>query len=87
MNANSAVLESGMVTLINIDPPKNKWRFYSVDIARNLFGDWSIMREWGRIGSPGRIAVESFATEEEARRAEQQIIRTRTRHGYSQVSA
>jgi hypothetical protein len=36
------------------------------------------MREWGRIGSPG------FATEEEARRAEQQIIRTCTRRGYSQ---
>jgi len=26
------------------------------------------LREWGRIGSPGRIAVESFATQEEARR-------------------
>ena len=50
------MIKSGMVTLINIDPSKNKWRFYSVQLARNLFGDWSIMREWGRIGSPGRIA-------------------------------
>ncbi len=44
------------------------------------------MREWGRLGSPG-IAVESFATEEEAQQAEQQIIRTRTRHGDSQAEA
>jgi predicted DNA-binding WGR domain protein len=71
-----------MVSLRNIDPPKNRWRFYSVEIGRTLFGDWSITREWGRIGSPGRIAVESFATEEEARRAEQRTIRLRTRRGY-----
>jgi predicted DNA-binding WGR domain protein len=60
-----------MVTLRNIDPANNRWRFYSVAIGRTLFGDLSITREWGRIGSPGRIAVESFASEEEARRGEQ----------------
>ena len=76
-----------MVTLRNIDPANNRWRFYSVAIGRTLFGDLSITREWGRIGSPGRIAVESFASEEEARRAEQQTIRLRARHGYSQVPA
>jgi predicted DNA-binding WGR domain protein len=76
-----------MVTMTNIDPAKNKWRFYTVLIGRNLFGDWSITREYGRIGSPGRIAVESFATEQEARQAEQKRIRLRLRHGYSQVAA
>jgi predicted DNA-binding WGR domain protein len=76
-----------MVTLRNIDPAENRWRFYSVVIARALFGYWSITREWCRIGSPGGIAVESFASEEEARRSQQQTIRLRTRHGYSLVSA
>lgn len=76
-----------MVSLRNIDPAKNRWRFYSVEIGRTLFGDWSLTREYGRIGSPGRIAVESFPTEEEARRGQQQTIRLRTRHGYSLVSA
>jgi predicted DNA-binding WGR domain protein len=80
------MIESSMVTLTNIDPRKNMRRFYSVQIVRTLFGEWSIMREWGRIGSPGRVAVESFATEAEARRAKQQTIRTRSRHGYRQVS-
>jgi predicted DNA-binding WGR domain protein len=50
-------------------------------------GDRPATREWGRLGSPGRIAAESFAGEEEARRAEQQAIRLPARHGYSQVSA
>ena len=72
-----------MVTLRNIDPAHKRWRFYSVAIGRTLFGDLSITREWGHIGSPGRIAVESFASEEEARRGEQQTIRLRARHGYS----
>jgi hypothetical protein len=36
---------------------------------------------------PAVVAVESFATEEEARRAEQQTIRIRARHGYSQAEA
>jgi predicted DNA-binding WGR domain protein len=76
-----------MMTLTNIDPTKNRWRFYSVQIGRTLFGDWSLTREYGRIGSPGRVSLESFATEEEARRAEQQAIRLRVRHGYFQISA
>jgi predicted DNA-binding WGR domain protein len=76
-----------MVTPRNIEPAKNRWRFYSVAIGRTLFRYWSITSEWCRIGSPGRIAVESFASEEEARRGQQQTIRLRTRHGYSLVSA
>jgi predicted DNA-binding WGR domain protein len=71
--------------LTNIDPTKNMRRFYCVQIVPTLFGEWSIMREWGRIGSPGRVTVESFASEDEARRAERQTIGTRSRHGYRQV--
>ena len=82
-----AVIESGMVTLTNIDPIKNMHRFYGVQIVRTLFGEWSVMRGWGRIGSPGRVTLESFSSEEEAQRAECITIRTRARHGYSRVSA
>ncbi len=76
-----------MATLTNIDPSKNMHRFYSVQIMPTLFGEWSIMREWGRVGSPGRVTVESFGSEDEARRAERASLRIRERHGYSQVSA
>ena len=73
--------------MTNIDPTKNKWRFYSAQLGRTLLGDWSLTREYGRIVSPGRTTIESFASEEEARRAEGETIRLRIRHGYSQVSA
>jgi predicted DNA-binding WGR domain protein len=82
LNADSAVIESGMVKLTNIDPSKNMRRFYSVQIGRTLFGEWSLMREWGRIGSPGRVTLESFASEEEAWRAEHISLKLRARHGY-----
>ena len=82
MNADSYVIESGMVALTNIDQTKNRRRFYSVQIIPTLFGEWSIMREWGRIGSPGRVTMESFSSEDEARRAERITVRLRERHGY-----
>jgi len=33
-----------------LDPEKNLARFYSLTILPNLFGEWSLQREWGRIG-------------------------------------
>ena len=71
-----------MTTLTKIDASRNWHRFYTIYVMRNLFGEWSVMREWGRIGSPGRVTLQSFASEEEARRAERVSLRLRERHGY-----
>lgn len=35
-----------------IDPAKNKRRFYALQLQRTLFGQWTVVREWGRIGGP-----------------------------------
>ncbi len=32
-------------------PEKNQHRFYALSINPNLFGGWSVIRRWGRIGS------------------------------------
>ncbi len=37
-----------------IDPEHNKWRFYALSVQPTLFGDWVLVREWGRIGAGGR---------------------------------
>jgi len=37
---------------------RNINRFYIVDVA--LFGDWAVMREWGRRGSLGRVWLDSY---------------------------
>ncbi|HTW72940.1 MAG TPA: WGR domain-containing protein [Acetobacteraceae bacterium] len=36
------------VTLHRIDPARNMRRFYRLDLQRDLFGTWDLIREWGR---------------------------------------
>ena len=37
--------------LRRIDPDRNMARFYTMSVQPNLFGEWLLLREWGRIGS------------------------------------
>jgi predicted DNA-binding WGR domain protein len=53
--------------LTRIDAPSNARRFYRMEIVPGLFGDWSLIREWGRIGQSGQVRVDWFDTEAEAR--------------------
>lgn len=34
-----------------IDPVRNKRRYYALTLEKTLFGQWAVVREWGRIGS------------------------------------
>jgi predicted DNA-binding WGR domain protein len=71
-----------MPMLTNIDAVRNKYRFYMVYVSQNLFGEWNLVREWGRIGSPGTVRCETFDSEGHARDAEQRTLRLRMRRGY-----
>ncbi|QRG10307.1 WGR domain-containing protein (plasmid) [Xanthobacter dioxanivorans] len=48
------------VQLRRIDPSRNMARFYMLTVQPSLFGEWCLVREWGRIGSPGRVASTPF---------------------------
>ena len=50
------------VTLTRIDPDRNMARFYKIDVQPTLFGEWAVIREWGRIGQGGRVCVVAYAT-------------------------
>jgi DNA invertase Pin-like site-specific DNA recombinase len=41
------------VTLKRIDESRKIHRFYLLAVQPELFGRWSLIREWGRIGQPG----------------------------------
>jgi predicted DNA-binding WGR domain protein len=47
-----------MHTLHQIDPTRNRQRFYTLQLAPNLFGAWSLIRIWGRIGTQGRTQLD-----------------------------
>jgi predicted DNA-binding WGR domain protein len=65
-----------MAFLTRSEPAKNLHRFYVVQLAPTLFGGWTLLREWGRSGSPGTV--------DEAEEAQRQIIKRRLQHGYSE---
>ena len=68
--------------LHRIDPEANMARYYCIDVAATLFGDVSVLRTWGRIGTHGRTRLETCATVEEAERAASQTLRPKMRRGY-----
>jgi len=69
------------------EPARNLHRFYVVHLCPTLFGDWTLLCEWGRSGSPGRVRLTSFASYSEAEQAERQIIKRRLQHGYTETPA
>jgi predicted DNA-binding WGR domain protein len=41
-----------------------------------------VLREWGRIGSPGRVRVDQHEDEEAAMRAAAKLLQAKRRRGY-----
>jgi predicted DNA-binding WGR domain protein len=64
------------------DPAKNMNRFYRVVITQTLFGEWALIREWGRIGSPGTVKEDWFETMELAVQAALRLSGQKQRRGY-----
>jgi predicted DNA-binding WGR domain protein len=72
-----------MAYLTRTDPTRNINRFYVVDITPTLFGEWTLLREWGRRGSPSTLRLDSYQRREEAQSAEQRTIKRRLQRGYT----
>ena len=64
------------------DPTKNLARFYSLRVLLNLFGEWSLQREWGWIGQAGQVRSVYFPSKEEAMRAFLKLEAAKRRRGY-----
>ena len=63
-------------------PARNMQRYYTFTLTRTLFGQWAVIREWGRIGHPGTVREAWFATEDEAVEAVMQMRGQKERRGY-----
>ena len=68
--------------LRRIDPAQSMKRFYLMTVQRDLFGSVSLVREWGRIGSPGTVAVDHFADEGLAVDALAVLAKAKRKRGY-----
>jgi predicted DNA-binding WGR domain protein len=56
-------------------------RFYALHLAPTLFGEWMLVAEWGRIGSPGTVRHQVFSSVELAEAALAKHLKIKTRRG------
>lgn len=71
--------------LHRIDPEANMARFYCIDVAATLFGEVSVVRTWGRIGTRGRTRIETCAAVEDVEQRSMKMLKAKLRRGYRAV--
>jgi predicted DNA-binding WGR domain protein len=63
--------------------PRATWRvIMSFPLSRRYFDDSSLVREWGRIGKPGRRRIELYRDHNNARIALSAWLARKVRRGY-----
>ena len=65
-----------------IDPAKGKRRFYALSVERDLFGQWVLVREWGRIDGARRLRLDAYGSIGQATLAMRELERRKRRRGY-----
>lgn len=71
------------VILYRLDPAQNMRRFYRLAVQQDLFGVWTLTREWGRIGHRGQSKATSFPEEPDAYMAMHRHAEAKQKRGYS----
>jgi predicted DNA-binding WGR domain protein len=57
-------------------------RFYRMLLVPTLFGEWVLLREWGRVGAGGTVRANTFPNAGAALLALQAITREKLKRGY-----
>ena len=70
------------IRLEKCEQEENKFRFYVMYVAENLFGEWSLVREWGRIGQAGQMRIDWCGSLEDARGRLAKKHKEKLRRGY-----
>jgi len=68
--------------LYRMDPSQNMSRYYTLCVQPNLFGGFSLIRNWGRIGTGGQMRLELFDNEDNAQEAHDRLISSKLKRGY-----
>ncbi|WP_276153728.1 MULTISPECIES: WGR domain-containing protein [unclassified Sulfitobacter] len=57
-------------------------RFYRIDLLPGLFGDWALVREWGKVGRAGQTRTDWYQDEAEAKDARFALHMKKAKVGY-----
>ncbi|MGF1615179.1 MAG: WGR domain-containing protein [Gammaproteobacteria bacterium] len=64
------------------DSARNMMRFYALLVTPGLFGEWGLLRVWGRLGCKGQMRTARFRTKQEGEAALRTFERVKQRRGY-----
>lgn len=67
------------------DPSQNIARYYRMSVLPNLFGEWTLRREWGRIGRCGQVRMDLFRSQVEAESALETLADAKQKRDYVKV--
>jgi predicted DNA-binding WGR domain protein len=70
------------LVLDRCDPTCNMARYYVLSIEPSLFGDATLIREWGRIGQSAQRRVELYENQAGAVEALEAWLQRKRRRGY-----
>jgi len=70
------------IYLVRHEPDNNIHRFYQIFVTPGIFEEWSLIREWGRIGSPGTVRKNWYETEDDALEAYIKLYKLKQKRGY-----
>jgi predicted DNA-binding WGR domain protein len=76
------ITRSYNVYIERTDAAENIARFYAMSIEPSLFGDASLLRRWGRIGSSGQQKIHLFENEKQAVELFLVIVTKKRARGY-----
>jgi predicted DNA-binding WGR domain protein len=79
--------DTPVAALTRIRPECNEWRFYHIEIWPDLFGGVLLARNWGRIGTEGRLRFDFHVDHAAALGALTRLAATKRRRGYQDVPA
>lgn len=68
--------------MTRVDPQQNMARWYEIDVQPTLFGEFTVERHWGRIGTVGQSKTFWFSDEHAADEMARQVSRAKSRRGY-----
>lgn len=70
------------ICIFRRDPSLNMARFYRVEIRKDLFGQTTVERTWGRIGGRGQSKLNSYPSTYSAEQAAFRLVQAKERRGY-----
>ena len=57
-------------------------RFYRLSVARSLWGEWGVVRQWGRVGTQGQLRTDWHGEQQAAVAERDRIEGSKRKRGY-----